>query len=337
MFLKLLVVFLFVPLFCLNSQVLIVLNKLDDTIMFLNPDTGELISKLPTGEGPHEVAVSPDGKLAVVTNYGRRSRPGSSLSVYDVKNFSPVKDIELGNFTRPHGIAWIDSRRVIVTVEGNRAVIIVDVIDGRVLRSIRTDQDVSHMVVVTPDKGMAFVANIGSGSVSVIDIERGRLIKNIPTGRGAEGIDITPDGEEVWVSNRADDDLVIIDVDSLKVIDRIKVEGFPIRVKVTGDGERVIVSCARAGEIAIIDRVERSVIRRIKTGAKVEIEDKNRIFGRVFGESPVPIGIAMDRISETLYVANSNADVISVIDLDTYSVIKQIPAGREPDGIVYVE
>ena len=56
------------------------------------------------------------------------------------------------------------------------------------------------MVVSTPDGARAFVANIGSGSVTVV--EGRKAIRQIPTGKGAEGIAITPDGREVWVVNR---------------------------------------------------------------------------------------------------------------------------------------
>ena len=46
----------------------------------------------------------------------------------------------------------------------------------------------------------AFVANIGSGSVTVIDLERGTKLADLATGDGAEGIAITPDGRQVWVN-----------------------------------------------------------------------------------------------------------------------------------------
>ena len=59
---------------------LIVLNKSDDTAWLFDGATGEKRAEVPTGGAPHEVAVSPDGALAVVTDYGAET-PGNTLTV----------------------------------------------------------------------------------------------------------------------------------------------------------------------------------------------------------------------------------------------------------------
>ena len=63
---------------------LVVANKSDATVSLVDTGSGEVVATLPTGEGPHEVAVSPDGKTALVANYGTRGAPGSSLTVIDL-------------------------------------------------------------------------------------------------------------------------------------------------------------------------------------------------------------------------------------------------------------
>ncbi len=52
------------------ADVLVVLNKSDHQAALVNPATYEVLAKLPTGKGPHEVAASPDGRYAYVSNYG---------------------------------------------------------------------------------------------------------------------------------------------------------------------------------------------------------------------------------------------------------------------------
>ncbi|MDQ3175691.1 MAG: hypothetical protein M3Q91_18600 [Acidobacteriota bacterium] len=151
-----------------DSGTLLVLNKSDNTVSLIDLASKKAVATIPTGVGPHEVAVSPDGKIAVIANYGTRQQSGSTLTVIDVPGKNPLKTIELGEYRRPHGITWLRDREVAVTAEGSKALLIVDVNTGKVLSAVPTDQNVSHMVVVSPKHHRAFVANIGSGSVTVM-------------------------------------------------------------------------------------------------------------------------------------------------------------------------
>ncbi len=327
------ILFIFVlPLFVSLSQNLIVLNKSENTLMIFDLKNDKLLAQLPTGEAPHEVAVSPNKKFAAVTNYGTRENPGNSISIYNLEKLTLEKTISLGNYKRPHGIEWIDEKRLAVTTEANKSIIIVDTETDKIIGEVKTEQEVSHMLVLSPDKSRCFVANIGSGSVSVINLKEMKLSKNIQTGKGSEGIDVTPDGKELWATNRAEDSVAVIDAKTLEVKTKIKVEGFPIRIKISKDGKFAVVSCARSGEVAIIDAVNKNIIKRIKTAEKSEVEKTGRLFGSAFGDSPVPIGIAIDD-KKLIYVANSNADIISVIEPESGKKLKTIKTGKEPDGI----
>ncbi len=300
--------------------------------MFFDIKKDKLLAQLPTGNAPHEVAISPSKKFAVVTNYGTRENPGNSITIYNLEKLTVEKTITFENHRRPHGVDWIDDEKIIITTEANKSVIIVNLKTEKIIAEIKTEQDVSHMLVLTPDKSKCFVANIGSGSVSVIDLKELKLIKNIPTGRGSEGIGITPDGKEVWVTNRAEDSVAVIDAQTLEVKAKIKVDGFPIRVKISKDGKFAVISCARSGEIAVVDVASKNVLNRIKTAEKSEVEKTGRLFGSAFGDSPVPVGVSIDE-NNLICVANSNADLVSVIDIFKGQVLKTIKTGKEPDGI----
>jgi DNA-binding beta-propeller fold protein YncE len=63
---------------------LVVLNKEDATLVTVDPASGKILGTVPTGEGPHEVAVSADGKTAFVGNYGGASGPGNTISIIDL-------------------------------------------------------------------------------------------------------------------------------------------------------------------------------------------------------------------------------------------------------------
>lgn len=316
---------------------LIVLNKSDATASLISLANGKTLATLPTNPGPHEVAVSPDGKIAVVTNYGRgRNAPGSSLTVIDVERLRVTKTITLGAYQRPHGILFLPGKnKVLVTAEAQRAIIVVDLDAKKVEKAISTDQNVSHMVVYSPKHGLAFVANIGSGSVSVIDLTAAKLVKNISTGQGAEGIALSPNEREVWVTNRGDDSISIVDAAKLEVSVTLPCPSFPIRAKFSPDGRYVFVSSARSGELVVFDAIARKALRRVAMTFKVAADQEGRLFRDRFGESPVPVGILVHPDGKFAYVANTQADVVAIVDLQKWQVSGILEPGHEPDGLGY--
>ncbi len=319
----------------IHAETLVVLNKAEATASLLDLGSGAVRATLATGEGPHEVAVSPDGRTAVVGNYGTREAPGSSLTVIDIPRATVVKTIDLGEYRRPHGLLFLpDGRRALVTAEDNRAVLEVDIDKGAVLNAYATSQDVSHMVDVALGGRKAFVANIGSGSVSVIDLQSGVLIRTIETGGGAEGITAGVDGTHVWVTNRSADTVSVIDAESLEILAQIPCASFPIRAKATPDGKHVLVSCARSADIAVLDVATRTEVRRIPQDLRA-VDTGDRLFGDRFGESSVPIGIVIHPDGKTAWVAHTNADVVAEIDLSSWKIVRLLEAGREPDGMAY--
>jgi YVTN family beta-propeller protein len=237
-----------------QADTLVVLNKSEATASLIDLDSGNVRATLPTNHGPHEAAVSPDGRLALVGNYGTREKPGSSLTVINVPEAKVIKTIDLGEYRRPHGLLFLpDGRRALITAEDNKVLLEVDVEKGTVVNAFATEQDVSHMVEVALGGRKAFVANIGSGSVSVIDLEKGIIVRTITTGAGAEGITASVDGKEIWVTNRSADTVSVIDAESLEILAQIPCASFPIRAKATPDGKHVLVSCARTADIAVLD------------------------------------------------------------------------------------
>jgi YVTN family beta-propeller protein len=318
-----------------HAGTLVVLNKSEATASLIHLKSGTVLATLDTGFGPHEAATSPDGRLALVGNYGSREKPGSSLTVIDIPSATVVKTIDLGEFQRPHGLLFLpDGRRALVTAEANKVLLEVDIEKGAVINVYPTDQDVSHMVEVALGGRRAFVANIGSGSVSVIDLEKGLFVRNITTGAGAEGITASIDGSEIWVTNRSADTISVIDAESLEILAQIPCASFPIRAKATPDGKHLLVSCARTADIAVLDTSSRKEVRRIPQDLRA-VDTGERLFGDQFGESSVPIGIVIHPNGTKAWVAHTNADVVVEIDLASWKIVRLLEAGREPDGMAY--
>jgi YVTN family beta-propeller protein len=315
------------------SGTLVVLNKSDASASLVDLASGKETARLPVGNGPHEAAASPDGRTVVVTNYGDRT-PGDSLSVIDIAEAKVLRTIALDGYQRPHGLQFLDGRRVVVTAEVQASVLIVDVVDGRIERAIVTGQRVSHMVAAAPDGGRAFVANIGSGNLSVLDLRQGSAVAHIPTGQGAEGVDVSPDGREVWVSNRGADTLTVIDARSLMPLATLPAAGFPIRVRFDPAGTRAFVTVPRDDALLVFDRGSRTLERRVGLPAAA-VKTEGRLLGAMFGRSTVPIGVVTDGAGRRVYVAQANADQVAEFDATSGTLLRTLPTGAEPDGLAW--
>jgi len=315
-----------------SAGTVVVVNKGAASATLLDRATGRVVATLPTGQGPHEVATSPDGAIAVVTNYGVRGAPGRSLTVLDLKERRVEKTIHLGKYRRPHGVAFLPDGRVAVTAEGNQALIVVDLKKGEVAQEVPTAQMVSHMVALGPKGERAYVANIYSGSLTAIDLKEGRRLESLATGKGAEGVCVSPDGSTVWVSNRADGTVSVVDAEKLEVVASLPCPGFPIRAVFTPDGARVLVSCARSGDLAVFDAKTRKQERRIPL-ADPEAEQKDNMFRQ---RGPLPIGVLVAPDGRHAFVACGGYDRLAVIDLETWKVVARWKTGREPDGLAFV-
>lgn len=317
---------------------LIVLAKSGHEALLLDAGSGETFARLPTGKGPHEVAVRADGRVAVVADYGTqvdgRFVSGTTLTVLDLVARAALRTIELPGHGRPHGVQFLpDGRRLAVTSEASRSLLIVDVDKGAIEQALPTGADASHMLALAPDGSRAYVANIAGGTVSVLDLASGELVQVVSTGAGCEGVDVSPDGKQVWTSNRAADTLTVLDAASLELLAQVPAPGFPIRVKLTPDGARAVVSCATAGLVRVFDVATRAERAAIALDAAPAADAGARMLGEALAASPTPVGVLIAPDSRRAWIAATNADVVFALDLDTLTIRARFPAGPEPDGL----
>ena len=299
------------------AQRLVVVNKSASTLSVVDLPSRREVAMAPTGFAPHEVAVSVDARYAFVSDYGTGERAGNTVTVIDLATAAALGTIDLGEHTRPHGIVVAGDGTVWVTTEGSRHVLQLDPAARRVVRAVRTGQEVTHQVVVVDAADRVYTANIGSGTVTAIDAGSGVVLGHVPTGAGAEGIAVSPDGTKVYVANREAGTLSEVDVATNRVVRSLAVGDFPIRVKVRPDGREALVSNARGNEVVAVDLGRWVVDRRLAVGA-------------------MPVGILITPDNRTAYVANTQDDKISVIDLVHWRLDGEIVAGDEPDGMAWV-
>lgn len=317
--------------FSAHAQTLVVVNKADDDVSLIDVASGATQARLPVGEGPHEVAVSPDGRWALVTQYGR-SQPGNSVALIDIEGATVLETHGLGAHAWPHGVAW-EGDRVWIAAEDDRmsgSLLGLDPVDGRTLAAVPTAQSVSHMLALHPDGRRTYVSNIVSDSVSVIDRTTGRLLQVLPVGRGPEGIAVSPDGRELWVAHQGDSDIRVYDTATLAEVSRIAAPGRPIRIVFTPDGGRALVTGARTNDLAVIDARTKRQITRVRF-------DHEATPGWPFGQAASPVSVIVSPQGSHAYVALVASDQIAEVDLRTYAIVRLIAAGNQPDGLGWSE
>jgi DNA-binding beta-propeller fold protein YncE len=315
---------------------LIVLNKAEATASLFDPATRKEVALVPVGDAPHEVATSPDGRLAVVCNYGGQ-KPGNTLTVLDVAAGKALGTIELRgeetdgvggrkevSFLRPHGIRFLpDGQRVVVTSEKTQRLLVVDVKKGIVERALETPQTLLHMVALAKDGAQAFGASVADGTLGTFALDGSKPASVLKTGDGAEGIAVAPGSGEVWVANRAADTLSVVAADGGEVLQELATSSFPIRVAFTPDGACALVSCAEAGEVQVWSTKTRKLVHTIELlGDKTE-------------NSPLPIGICVEPEGACAWIACNRGEWLAVVDLHTWSVVDRVPARKGPDGMAF--
>jgi DNA-binding beta-propeller fold protein YncE len=100
------------------SGTVVVVNQQSDTVTLIDLRAMAAYRHVPVVGGPHEAAVSPDGRTVVVTNYNKQGvGQQKTLSVLALPSGDAVKTIDLGEYRAPHDVRWVDASRVVVTSE----------------------------------------------------------------------------------------------------------------------------------------------------------------------------------------------------------------------------
>lgn len=299
---------------------LVVLNKEEATLVTVDPASGKVLGRVPTGEGPHEVTLSADGRTAFVGNYGAQT-PGATISIVDLAAMKELRRVELAPLRRPHGLMFAEGK-VYFTAETNRAVARLDPASGQVDWLLGTGQAGTHMVWVNGDATRIYTCNIGSNSMTVMERGANPLAWNvtaIPVGRGPEGFDVTPDGRELWTAHSQDGGVSIISLADKKVTATFDVQTKRSnRLKFTPDGKLALISDLDSGELVVVDVATRQVTKKIPLGRMVE-------------------GILVQPDGARAYVAVTGEHQIAVIDLKTLAIVSRIEPGRGPDGMAWAK
>ncbi len=296
-----------------QGDVLLVGNKGENTLSFIDLASGRELGRSPTGPMPHEIAVSPDGRQAAVVAYG-----GRSLDVYDVASRARLRTIDLAPNQGPHGLVWLGDGRILATTERSQSLTVVDTRRGDAVSAIPTGQQGTHMVAVSPDRTRAYTANIGSGTVTVIDLAEGRKLRDLAVGGRPEGIALSRDGRELWVGDLEGARVQAYDTRTFERLAEVRTGPVPIRVAASPDGRWIVTSNLGTGSLTVIDARTRQAVREVPVSGSREAGQVTILFS--------PDG-------RRVYAAETGRNQVAEVELESGRVLRRLEAGSQGDGL----
>jgi YVTN family beta-propeller protein len=312
------------------SGTLIVSNMNDNTATILDAATGRVVATLPTGEGPHEVAVSRDGRSAFVSNYGVRGKPGNSITVIDVARAAIARTIDLGDYQRPHGMAVLPGDTLIaVTSEASKLVLFVDLRSGAVVTTLPTNGRATHMLSLSASGDRIVTANIADNAISVLSTRESGDPKIVAVARQPEGIAITPDGNYAWVGSNRDSVVLVVDTRSGVPVDTLRGFGMPYRIGISADGQRAVITDPVRATVRVFDVANR------RQRFAIEIPRDSLVATAEVPGSPSPEGVTITPDGRWAFITLQGRNRAVTIDLERGAIVAWAPTGVWSDGIAY--
>jgi YVTN family beta-propeller protein len=320
----LMVVSMVVPAGIAQNARLLVAQKGERALAIVDASTGSVIASVPeNGVTGHEVAASPDGKLAFVPIYGNSGvgKPGTdgrNIVVVDLASQKIVGNIQFDHGVRPHCPVFGADGMLYVSTELDHSITIIDPKSFKIIGSIPTGQPESHMFVLSHDGRRAYTANVGPGTVSVLDVKARKVLKIIPISGNTQRISISPDDKWVFTADQTKPEMAVIDTATDTVKARVPIDGLGYGSTVTPDGRYVLVAVPDANKMDVID------LNTLKMVQSVDV-----------AKSPQEVLVQPD--GKTAYVSCVGSNQVDAIDLGTWKVTRQIATGKGTDGLGWAQ
>jgi YVTN family beta-propeller protein len=187
------------------------------------------------GAVPKYLAVSPDNKYVVVSNFC-----SLDVSIIDVSTGKEVQRIDVG--LHPRGIAITnDSSTAYVTVMGGGIIIAINLRDFTT-RIIASAGYTPRHLVLSPDNSVLYVSDNKAGQVRAINPKTDTLIKSVSTGSEPRSMAISDDGLSLYVVNYMSDTMVKVRTSDMQVIQTVKTAHHPVGVTYDAQLRRVWVA-----------------------------------------------------------------------------------------------
>ncbi len=230
------------------------------TLTILRTSDNAVVRRVDVPGGVHHVAVSPDGRLAVVTHPAE-----GTISAIDLETFKLVANVPTGALTNYVAFSP-DGAVVYVSNAGNGTVSAVDTKRWYVRWNAVVGESPEHLVL-SKDGRRIYVNNVDDGSVSILDTGKRAVVKTIKVGEGLHGIDLADDGKTLIVAALGDDKIVSIDLASGKTR-TATLKPTPYHLATVRGTGKVYVSSSDKPKIWVVDQKSLKVLGEIPIGGK---------------------------------------------------------------------
>lgn len=305
-----------------GSQLLVAI-KGSEHLGIIDPQTGQEVATVPEGGTTgHEVTASPDGRTAYVPIYGNSGvgKPGTdgrNMVVIDLATRKATGSVDFGKGVRPHCPMFGPKDGLLyVTTELNNSITIIDPRTLKIVGSVPTGQPESHMLAISHDGRRGYTANVGPGTVSVLDLEARKTIAIIPISHMTQRISLSPDDRMAFTADQTKPRLAVIDVAANKVKTWVPLPATGYGTAATPDGRWLLVAVPGARKVAVVDLKILKVARTIDVPA-----------------APQEVLIRPD--AQVAYVSCDASRKVAAIGLADWKVQKLIEAGPGSDGLAW--
>lgn len=301
---------------------LLVVCKDDSTLEVIDLETARTAGAVvASGFAPHEVVATDDGRRAYMPVYsnapvGSPGSDGRRVDVVDLLTLQRVGEIRLPFPSRPHQSSLLPIDRVIVSTELDESVTVIDRRTLRVVARLPTGQAESHTFAVSVDGSRLVTANVGPGSVSIIDVPSRTLLGVVKVAEKVNRICIEPDGRFAYTADQGSPRIAVIDTQLVEHVASIELPSIGFGTAVTSDGSHIVVALRTASEIAVVDRRSGEVVHRVATP-----------------DHPQAIVLHPDGVRA--YSACDSANCVVEVDIRAGRLLRRMDTGRNPDGIAW--
>ena len=306
-----------------SEGLLLVANKGEHTMGIVDPQSGIQVATVAEGGiTGHELIASPDGKTAYVPIYGNSGvgKPGTNgtnMVVVDIASHKVVGNLNFGRGVRPHCPMFGPKNGLLyVTTELDKTISIVDPHTLKIVGTVPTGQAESHMLAISPDGRRGYTANVGPGTVSVLDLQARKTLAVIPISKETQRISVSVDGSMVFTSDQTKPQLAVIDTATDKVKNWVPLPGTGYGTAPTPDGRYLVVAVPKAHQVAVVDLKSMKVTHTVDVPA-----------------SPQEILVRPD--GQVAYASCDSSHQIAAIRVSDWKVAKLIDAGKGADGLAW--
>ena len=302
---------------------LVVANKGDAAMGIIDPEAGRQVAEVPEGGVTgHEVIASPDGRTAYVPIYGSGGvgspgTDGTNLVVVDIASRKIVGNVDFGHGVRPHcPLIGPKNGMLYVTTELDQSVTVIDPKTLKIVGSIPTGQAESHMLAITRDGRRGYTANVGPGTVSVLDLEAKKTLAVIPVSGNTQRISLSADDRLVFTADQTKPQLAVIDTATNQVSHWVPLPAPGYGTAATADGRWLLVAVPHANQVAVVDLAAMKVAHTIAVP-----------------RAPQEVLIRPDQ--QVAYVSCDASGKVAEIGLSGWKVNRLIDAGKSADGLAW--